>query len=222
MGETTGGDAAMRSRITEATLRCVSRWGVAKTTLEDVAREAGCGRASIYRTFAGGKASLFREVAMLEVARAEAAVTEALEAATTLDDLLVAATISASRWVRGHEAFQFLLAHEPEVVLPFMSFERLDLLWREASRFATPHLARFVPANAAPRAAEWAVRVILTYTLHPSEHFDPTDERDARRLVRTYLLPAIRPAMKPATEPEAQPSIDPRVQPSPQTVAPRS
>lgn len=195
----------MRSRITAATVRCVSRWGVAKTTLEDVAREAGCGRASIYRTFAGGKAELFREVAMLELARAEQAITEAVEGAPTLEDLLVAATVSASRTVRGHEAFQFLLAHEPEVVLPFMSFERLDLFWREATRFATPHLARFLPHDAAPGAAEWAVRVILTYTLQPSEHFDPTDERDARRLVRTYLLPAIRPATPDDHNPTAAP-----------------
>lgn len=227
MGSNSGSDLAMRSRdsndvmrsrITDAAVRCVSRWGVAKTTLEDIAREAGCGRATIYRTFSGGKAALFREVAVREVVRAEAAITEALEEAATLEDLLVAATVSASRAVRGHAAFQFLLAHEPEVVLPFMSFERLDVFWREATRFATPHLARFVPESAAARAAEWAVRVILTYTLHPSEHIDPTVERDARRLVRTYLLPAIR-----ASEPHAaEASIDLSVQPSPYPAVPRS
>ena len=46
-------------RIVDATLRCVGRWGLAKTTLDDVAREAGCSRATVYRLFPGGKDSLF-------------------------------------------------------------------------------------------------------------------------------------------------------------------
>ena len=46
------------TRIVEATLRCIARWGIAKTTLDDVAREAGCGRATIYRAFPGGKAEV--------------------------------------------------------------------------------------------------------------------------------------------------------------------
>ena len=34
-------------RLVDAVLRCISRWGVAKTTLDDVAREAGCSRATV-------------------------------------------------------------------------------------------------------------------------------------------------------------------------------
>ena len=32
-------------------MRCVARYGVSKTTLDDVAKEAGCARATIYRYF---------------------------------------------------------------------------------------------------------------------------------------------------------------------------
>ena len=41
----------LEERICDAALTCVARWGLTKTTLEDVARQAGCGRATIYRHF---------------------------------------------------------------------------------------------------------------------------------------------------------------------------
>ena len=40
---------AMSERILEATFACVDRWGIAKTTVEDAAREAGVSRATLYR-----------------------------------------------------------------------------------------------------------------------------------------------------------------------------
>ncbi|MBV9252708.1 MAG: helix-turn-helix transcriptional regulator, partial [Actinobacteria bacterium] len=54
---------ALDQRILDATLRCIGRWGVAKTTLEDVAREAGCSRATVYRAVPGGKDGLIEAVA---------------------------------------------------------------------------------------------------------------------------------------------------------------
>src|SRR5437764_8400576 len=53
----TGADD-QQARIVEATLRCVARWGMAKTTLDDVAREAGLSRATVYRVVPGGKENL--------------------------------------------------------------------------------------------------------------------------------------------------------------------
>jgi len=34
---------------------------------------------------------------------------------------------------------------------------------------------------------------VLSYALNPSEHIDPTVDAGARRLVTTYLLPAVQP-----------------------------
>ena len=45
----------VRQRIIEASYVCVARRGVAKTTVEDMAREAGMSRATIYRAFPGGR-----------------------------------------------------------------------------------------------------------------------------------------------------------------------
>ena len=45
-------------RLLEATLVCLARHGIAKTTLDDVAREAGVSRATLYRYFPGKQALL--------------------------------------------------------------------------------------------------------------------------------------------------------------------
>ena len=47
-----------RQRIVDATYACVARRGVAKTTIEDVARQAGMSRATVYRVFPGGRDEL--------------------------------------------------------------------------------------------------------------------------------------------------------------------
>ena len=46
---------SLRDRLLEATYRCVERFGMAKTTIDDVAKESGVSRATIYRQFAGGR-----------------------------------------------------------------------------------------------------------------------------------------------------------------------
>jgi AcrR family transcriptional regulator len=44
--------AATRTRLVQAALTCIGRFGLAKTTLEDVATEARVSRQTIYRHFA--------------------------------------------------------------------------------------------------------------------------------------------------------------------------
>ena len=43
----------------EATARCCERWGVEKVTVDDIARESGVSRATLYRVFPGGRVTLF-------------------------------------------------------------------------------------------------------------------------------------------------------------------
>ena len=48
---------ALPDGLLDAMAICVARSGLAATTLEDVAREAGCSRATLYR-YASGKAQI--------------------------------------------------------------------------------------------------------------------------------------------------------------------
>lgn len=193
MGAISNADEQLRSRIVAAALTCIARWGVSKTTLEDVAREAGCGRATIYRTFAGGKAEVLRAVVQREAERCRQEIEAAI--ATADDDLtetVVAGVVAAARFLAGHEPLGYLLAHEPDVVLPWISFHRLGVLFDLVGELAVPHLRPFVvDDDAARRAAEWLARVVLTYVLNPAEGIDLTDPVAARHLLATYVIPGI-------------------------------
>jgi AcrR family transcriptional regulator len=178
------------TRLIDASLACIARWGVAKTTLDDVAREAGCSRATVYRVFPGGKDSLIEATVRAEIARFLATVAAALEDRDDLEDLLVAGMCTAARELARHRALQFLLAHEPEVVLPLVAFSRMDRVFEVVRTFFAPHLAPHVGHADAPRAAEWMARLTLSYVLCPSDAYDICDEDSVRRLVRGYVLPA--------------------------------
>jgi len=187
-------DAALtqEERVIDAALRCVCRWGVAKTTLDDVAREAGCSRATVYRIFPGGKDGLMLAVARTEIARFFDAVGARMAAAETLEDLLVAGITEAGRRVLGHKPLQYLLEHEPEAVLPRLAFNEMDQVLRTASEFAAPYLLRFIDdEDAALRAAEWVTRLVVSYSITPSNGVSLEDEGSVRTLVRNFVLPGL-------------------------------
>lgn len=188
------GDDELRARVCDAALVCVGRWGLTKTTLEDVARQAGCGRATIYRTFQGGKAEVMAEAMAGEVARFRDELDAAVEAVDRDDptEVVVAGVVATARFLTSHRALGYLLAHEPDVILPWVSFHRIDFVYRLADDVARPHLLPFVADEAAAaHVAELLVRVIFSYVLNPSPGHDLTDPTQARRLLSTYVVPGM-------------------------------
>jgi AcrR family transcriptional regulator len=177
------------ANVVEAALRCIARWGLGKTTLEDIAREAGCSRATVYRLFPGGKAALIDVVGRHEIARLLLEVTERIDPAPDLESLLVDAIEVAARFFVDNAALAMLCQHEPEVLLPILSFDRLDPLLEVASAFVGPFAARFVDDRTAGELVEWAARLVLSYSFEPSSFVDLTDPAHVHRLVRTRLLP---------------------------------
>lgn len=177
-------------RILEATSRCVARWGVAKTTLDDIAREAGCSRATLYRIVPGGREALLEAAGEHELTRFYARLAAALDEAEGLEGLLVTAVLEAAAWVHDSAVLRYLLANEPEQVLPMVSFDALDPLLLDAAAFARPWFAAHLPGERADELAEHVARVIISYTLDPPDGLDLTDPATARRLVEAHLLPA--------------------------------
>jgi AcrR family transcriptional regulator len=179
-------------RVIEAALRCIARWGLAKTTVDDVAREAGVGRATLYRLFPGGRDALLAAVVRREVGRLRHRLEAAAAAAGSVEDVVVAWFAETAAAVGAHPALQFLLAHEPESVLPHLAFRRLDALLERAADIGGPLLARWIdqPDDRA-RAAEWMARVLLSYTLAPSPDLDVQDRESVRRFARAFILPGL-------------------------------
>lgn len=194
-------DAPLEQRILAATLRCVSRWGVSKTTLDDIAREAGCSRATIYRVVPGGKDNLLMAAGEHELSAFFAHLASLLDQAESLADVLTVALSEAVRAIQHHEVLQYLLAHEPEVVLRHVSFDGLDPLLDMASAFMEPYLIRHLGDRRITRdTAEWLTRVVISYAFDPAEGFQLADPAVARHFIATYFLPGIDAQRSSVTE----------------------
>ncbi len=180
-----------RVRIVDGALRCLARQGVAKSTVDDIARQAGLSRATVYRTFPRGKDDILAAVVETETARLFSSLAVAMGEAADLEDVLVAGMVESARWLSAHDALAYLLAHEPGVVLPHLTFAELDRVLLVAGDLAAPFFARWLEPEQASRAAEWAVRIVLAYTSDRNPGADLTDPDETRALVRAFVLPGI-------------------------------
>ncbi len=190
--------SGVRGSIADAALRCIARYGVAKTTLDDIAREAGCSRATIYRAFPGGKDALADAVVETEVARLFVALDERIAGIDDLESLLVAVMDEAGTRISGHQALQFLMLHEPEVILPRIAFSAFDTVLAASSAFLAPYLRPWLSWEDARRVGEWLTRIVMSYLVCPPaiagsrDGSHRPDEDYLRHLVRSFMLPGIR------------------------------
>jgi AcrR family transcriptional regulator len=196
--------STQRVRIADAATRCVSRTGVTKTTLDDVAREAGCSRATVYRTFPGGKEEVIAAVADTEVARLFSTIAVAMGAAEDLEDAVVAGIVATASAIEDHAALGYVLENEPGVLLPQLCFAPLDRVIEAASQFTAPFLARWLDPEGARRLSDLATRIVLSYVSTPAVGVDLRNESSARRLVAAFILPAAREL---AREPRADSTV---------------
>jgi AcrR family transcriptional regulator len=204
---TSAPSATVGERILDAAIGCVAVQGVRATTVDDVARAAGCGRATVYRTFPGGRDELIQRAGLRQIEHFAAAAEARLAAAEHLEDLLVSGITGATTFFLEHGALRHLIEHEPEVVAAQVGFDRMDAVFATVADFAVPHLTRFLPEPRAVEAAEWVSRLVLSYLVVPNDAVDLTTEDDARRLVQDHVLPGLAADL---IEPHPTDRSDPR------------
>ena len=185
-------DASPGERIADATLRCIAQTGIRATTVEAIAVEAGVGRATVYRHFPGGRAEVILAAGQRELERFAHLLAADLQAAATLEDLLVVAVHGSAWALRTSRPIEELLSREPELILPHLGFDRMPEVFTIGADLLRPYLRRFVADDrAADRVAEWVTRLVLSHQLVPSADLD-LDDRDAVRThLRTFVLPGL-------------------------------
>src|SRR5947207_2353429 len=158
---------SVRDRLLGATYRCVARFGLGKTTIEDVAKESAISRATIYRHFPGGRDELLRETVGWELGRYFIRLADHVQDAADLPGLLEEGLVFARRSVLEHELLQKILVTEPERLLGLLSTEAENTLPFIAD-FLLPYLAReeragrLRPGVDLDRAAEYLARAVLS------------------------------------------------------------
>src|SRR4051812_49890187 len=102
------GAPRMRAELLRAADRCIQRHGIRKTTMDDIAREAGMSRPSLYRHFAGREELLLA----LSTAHARALTTRTLAAIASygsFSERLVGSLLFLAGDGHLHEPSRFLV-----------------------------------------------------------------------------------------------------------------
>lgn len=183
------GDA--RERLLEAAYRCVARQGLAKTSVEDIVREAGVSRPTAYRHFPGGRDAILRDVIGWEASRFFARVLDAVAGVDDLEALTTNMLAAASRAIEHHQVLQTVLVTEPDRLLPPLvtGVDRLIALLQPRLADA----ARRAPLRAGvdpDLAADYLARMVLSVVASPAGR-DLTDPATVRAYVRGELLAGI-------------------------------
>lgn len=189
---TTEAATAQRERVFAGAYECVQRFGLGKTTIEDVARESGVSRATIYRLFPGGRDQLLRETVGWEMNHFFARLADAVDDLPDLASRLELALVFARRSVLDHAVFQKVLVTEPEVLLPLMTIEQHRVV-RWITAYLVPLIeaersaGRLEPGVDVTLAADHLSRMLLSLIGSPGR-WDLADPDAVRVLVRGELL----------------------------------
>ena len=168
---------SIEERAVRATLACVARHGLAKTTFDDVAREAGCARATLYRYF-GGKRQLVRiTVAARGGAHRRPSVRDAGDAESTFEDAVVAMVVRGRPGTaRSRRRCSSSSPSSPSSCSRTSRSTPATASSPGPASALAPALTRFLPPDAPTAAGEWLARVVLTHALSP----DTPDRSDRR------------------------------------------
>lgn len=190
-----------RERLLDAAEACLARFGIAKTTAEDVARAAGLSRATIYRQF-GSRDGLIAAVTTREAERCAAAAIEHLRRFDDIGDWIVEGILFCLRDIPARPLL-VQLGGRAEFVAASRVVLRSDRMRTLGSDVLRPLFER---ARASGRLvddfdldefSEWVLRALMSFlAVRSSVH---RDEAGLRGMLRRMLLPAILKPVGAAT-----------------------
>ncbi len=164
---------------------------MAKTTIEDAAREARVSRATVYRTFPGGRDELVSAVVAWATVEFFARLYEEVHGAQSLEEVMERGIAFAHRSIVEHEVLQRVMLTEPEKLLPALTVES-NRIRQGIAEFLVPYLRqRGVAEGVDPEgAADFLARMVISYMSAPGR-WDLDDPVQVAQLVRAELLAGV-------------------------------
>ncbi|HEY0575860.1 MAG TPA: helix-turn-helix domain-containing protein [Pseudonocardia sp.] len=173
----------------DATSRCFARYGVRRTSVQDVAQELGVNRTTVYRQVGN-----IEQQAMLLAARDSHRLLSSLPARITFPigpQSVVDLLATLVREARAHPVLAKMLADERDLIGSFVARDVPDLMERATTAFVplvslaigTGNLARRDPMA----LAQWLVRITASLIL-----IEPPGELED--FLAELLIPALTPA----------------------------
>jgi AcrR family transcriptional regulator len=182
--------------VTDAAERCFLRYGVAKTTIEDIAAASGISRATIYRAFAGGRDEVIHEVILREAGRFLDRFTDQVDVDRPLPVVVVDGILYTLREIRENEMFALLYAPEAAghaVAVTGGSEALFDLIRQllaplmEGARLT----GQIRPELGVDEVGDFLQRIVISLLTVPAR--EERSEDDVRAFLERFVLPVLVP-----------------------------
>jgi AcrR family transcriptional regulator len=183
----------LEQRILDAALEQFRLLGIRRSSIDDVARRARVGRATVFRRF-GSKDALVHALVLREV-RAVLHMADAVVAEQrSLEARLVEGFRVCLRAAREHPLLTGMLAAEPETILPLLTTDAGEVIALVAAYLVGHYPDADVPEDP-EQTAEVMTRIGLSLLLTPETSLSLEDDEQIRAFARRFLVPlAIRPS----------------------------
>jgi AcrR family transcriptional regulator len=175
-------------RVLDAVERCITRYGLRRTSMSDIAREMGVARTTLYRQVS----SLDEAMALVSSRRFHRFLDKLLElSADGLDaEAFIEVIVRSVRMTLAEPVMQRLLHDEPDILGHYLTSGSVAMLVEQITALITPAVraamsSGLIRLSDPALAAQWIVRVVLVLTTVPA----PDDELEAT--VRFVLLPML-------------------------------
>ena len=192
METTVGHDITTEERILDAAEACMSRLGLRRVSMTDVAVQAGVSRGSVYFHF-GDRATLVDAVLTRVATRFVTSSMSAVRRRRTLAGQVGEAAVFIRQHL-GDELLTLRLPAEGDSLLATLLSVQIDRLLSEWIEFWLPFLADAEERGEIRtgldhrRASEWIVRTMLSFAVMPSVTFDMDDPAAVRSFVHDHLI----------------------------------
>lgn len=189
--------AEVDARVTDAALECFGRFGIAKTTMEDVARKAGISRATLYRQVQS-REDLLHATIRAEARRVTGRVEDATAGSPSTPDLLAGVLHVLAAELDSHEVLGALLETEPERILGPLSEDQPYILALIA-QMCGPAVRRSIEAGELRRSdadatVDYVARMVVLFAAERSGHVDVSTLEGCRDVVTHEILTGWQPA----------------------------
>lgn len=186
-----------RTRVLDGAYEQFCRMGIQRSTMEDVARQAGVSRITVYRRFAT-KDALVEQVVAREFRRYFDRFLTDIQRAETAADRVVLGFVSSLRAIRGNPLIGGLIASEPDLLVSSMISDGGGTL-ATVRQFVAGQLRHEQRAGNVSGdldtdfVAEMMVRVAASFLAIPSRLLDLDDDEQLASVARRFLVPMLEP-----------------------------
>ncbi|MDV3123889.1 TetR/AcrR family transcriptional regulator [Mycobacterium sp. 21AC1] len=180
-----------RARILDGALQLAAITGLRKFSMEEIARQAKIGRATLYLYFKGRDA-LISAVVQSELARYFDGIQVVVDQYDDTEDRLVHGFGEAYRLLRHHPALSTILRVNPELLRPYLIAENSEALNLARGFVDSTIVEDEIPESARAPFAEHLSRAIHSLILIPGGVLNIDSPNGPEDYARRFLLPVLR------------------------------